>query len=43
MHHSAERMDSYGAFYFSPLDIVGFTFLTSLSLTVVVGLSAQAV
>ena len=43
MHHSAERLDSYGAFYFSPLDIVGFTFLTSLSLTVVVGLSAQAV
>jgi sterol desaturase/sphingolipid hydroxylase (fatty acid hydroxylase superfamily) len=43
MHHSAERVDSYGAFYFSPLDIVGFTFLTSLSLTVVVGLSAQAV
>jgi sterol desaturase/sphingolipid hydroxylase (fatty acid hydroxylase superfamily) len=43
MHHSAERLDSYGAFYFSPLDIVGFTFLISLSLTVVVGLSAQAV
>ena len=43
MHHSAERVDSYGAFYFSPLDIVGFTLLTSLSLTVVVGLSAQAV
>jgi sterol desaturase/sphingolipid hydroxylase (fatty acid hydroxylase superfamily) len=43
MHHSAERVDSYGAFYFSPLDIVGFTFLTSLSLSVVVGLSAQAV
>ena len=42
MHHSAERLDSYGAFYFSPLDIVGFTFLTSLSLTVV-GLSAEAV
>jgi sterol desaturase/sphingolipid hydroxylase (fatty acid hydroxylase superfamily) len=42
MHHSAERLDSYGAFYFSPLDIVGFTFLTSISLTVV-GLSAQAV
>ena len=42
MHHSAERLDSFGAFYFSPLDIVGFTFLTSLSLTVV-GLSAQAV
>ena len=43
MHHSAERVDSFGAFYFSPLDVVGFTFLTSLSLTVVVGLSAQAV
>jgi sterol desaturase/sphingolipid hydroxylase (fatty acid hydroxylase superfamily) len=43
MHHSAERLDSFGAFYFSPFDVVGFTFLTSLSLTVVVGLSAQAV
>lgn len=43
MHHSAERLDSFGAFYFSPLDIVGFTFLSSLSLTVMVGLSAQAV
>ena len=42
MHHSAERLDSFGAFYFSPLDIVGFTFLSSISLTVV-GLSAQAV
>jgi len=43
MHHSAERVDSFGAFYFSPLDTVGFTFLTSLSLTVVVGLRPQAV
>ena len=43
MHHSAERLDSYGAFYFSPLDIVGFTFLTSLTLMVAVGLSAKAV
>jgi sterol desaturase/sphingolipid hydroxylase (fatty acid hydroxylase superfamily) len=42
MHHSAERVDSFGAFYFSPLDMVGFTFLSSISLTVV-GLSAQAV
>ncbi len=42
MHHSAERMDSFGAFYFSPLDIVGFTLLTSLTLIVVVGLSPQA-
>jgi sterol desaturase/sphingolipid hydroxylase (fatty acid hydroxylase superfamily) len=43
MHHSAERLDSYGAFYFSPLDIVGFTLLTSLTLIVAIGLSAQAV
>lgn len=42
MHHSAERLDSYGAFYFSPLDIVGFTLLSSLSLTVL-GLAPQAV
>ena len=42
MHHSAERLDSFGAFYFSPLDIVGFSFLSSLALTVV-GLPAQAV
>jgi sterol desaturase/sphingolipid hydroxylase (fatty acid hydroxylase superfamily) len=42
MHHSAERVDSFGAFYFSPLDIVGFTFLSSISLSVA-GLSAQAV
>jgi sterol desaturase/sphingolipid hydroxylase (fatty acid hydroxylase superfamily) len=42
MHHSAERLDSYGAFYFSPLDTVGFTFLSSISLSVV-GLSAQSV
>ncbi len=42
MHHSAERLDSFGAFYFSPLDVVGFTFLSSVSLTVV-GLSPQAV
>lgn len=42
MHHSAERVDSFGAFYFSPLDIVGWTALTSLTLTLGLGLSAQA-
>jgi len=42
MHHSAERVDSFGAFYFSPLDTIGFTFLSSISLSMV-GLSAQAV
>ena len=32
MHHSAERVDVAGAFYFSPLDMVGWTFLGSLAL-----------
>jgi sterol desaturase/sphingolipid hydroxylase (fatty acid hydroxylase superfamily) len=42
MHHSAERLDALGAFYFSPLDIAGFTLLSSLALSVV-GLPAQAI
>jgi len=41
-HHSAERLDTYGAFWFSPLDIVGWTAVSSLCLTVIVGLSPQA-
>lgn len=41
MHHSAERVDTFGAFYFSPLDIIGFTFLSSMAL-ILVGLSAEA-
>ena len=43
MHHSAERLDSFGAFYLSPLDMIGFTLLGSLSLSLVVGLSPEAV
>jgi sterol desaturase/sphingolipid hydroxylase (fatty acid hydroxylase superfamily) len=43
MHHSAERLDTFGAFYFSPLDMAGFTLVGSLSLSLVVGLSPQAV
>ena len=42
MHHSAERVDTYGAFWFSPLDMVGWTAVSSFALTVVVGLSAEA-
>ncbi len=42
MHHSAERLDSYGAFYFSPLDMVGFTLLGSLCLVVITGFTAEA-
>jgi sterol desaturase/sphingolipid hydroxylase (fatty acid hydroxylase superfamily) len=43
MHHSTERLDTYGAFYFSPLDMVGFTLVGSLSLSLIVGLPPQAV
>jgi len=42
MHHSAENLDTYGAFYFSPMDMIGWTFLGSLSLTLVVGVDPQA-
>lgn len=42
MHHSAERVDTFGAFYFSPLDMVGWTFLGSFALTVIVGVTAEA-
>ncbi|MDG1752097.1 MAG: sterol desaturase family protein [Thalassotalea sp.] len=41
MHHSAERLDSFGAFYFSPLDMIGFTFIGSLTLALGVGLAAE--
>ena len=42
MHHSAERVDTYGAFFFSPMDMIGFTFLTSLALVVAGGFTLQA-
>ena len=41
LHHSAERLDVFGAFYFSFMDMIGFTLLSSLAL-VVIGLSPQA-
>lgn len=42
MHHSAERLDTYGAFWFSPLDMIGWTLLASLCLVLVVGVTPQA-
>ncbi len=42
MHHSAERLDTYGAFYFSPMDMIGWTLLGSLCLTLLVGVLPQA-
>ncbi len=42
MHHSAERIDALGAFYFSPLDMVGWTAIGSLAMVLVLGLSPEA-
>jgi sterol desaturase/sphingolipid hydroxylase (fatty acid hydroxylase superfamily) len=42
MHHSAERIDVAGAFYFSPLDTVGWSLLGSLALVWAVGVTPEA-
>ena len=42
MHHSAERIDIWGAFYFSPLDMIGWSFLGSLCLVLGFGISGEA-
>lgn len=42
LHHSAERVDIWGAFYFSPLDMLGWAFLGSLVLVLGFGLSGEA-
>ena len=42
MHHSAERVDIWGALYFHPLDVLGFTFVGSLALVLGFGVSAEA-
>ncbi len=41
MHHSAERLDVVSAYWFSPLDMVTWTLLPSLLLTII-GVPAQA-
>jgi sterol desaturase/sphingolipid hydroxylase (fatty acid hydroxylase superfamily) len=43
MHHSAERLDTYSAFIFSPLDMIGWTALGSICFALFVGLSPQAI
>ena len=40
-HHSAERLDTWSAFWFSPWDTVGFTLMFSLAVTIV-GFSAES-
>lgn len=42
MHHSAERIDVFGAFYFSPLDMLGFALVGSMSLVLVAGVTPEA-
>lgn len=42
MHHSAERVDVAGAFYFHPFDVLGFAFVGSFCLVFVVGLQVEA-
>lgn len=42
-HHSAERVDIWGALYFHPLDVVGFSLVGSLALTLLLGVSPDAV
>ena len=42
MHHSAERLDAFGAFWMSPMDMIGFAFIGSLALALIVGVPPQA-
>ena len=43
MHHSVERIDTYGAFYFSPLGMIAWTALGSLCLTLLAGFDPGAI
>jgi len=43
MHHSLERMDVPSSFYFSPLDMIGFTIMGSLCFALTIGISAQPI
>lgn len=43
MHHSAERLDTYGAFFFSPMDMIGFTLLGSICFSLLIGITPQAI
>jgi len=43
MHHSAERIDTYGAFYFSPLDMIGWTVLATICFSLIAGFSPKAI
>jgi sterol desaturase/sphingolipid hydroxylase (fatty acid hydroxylase superfamily) len=42
MHHSAERVDIWGAYYFHPLDTVGWALLGSACLVGIFGMAPEA-
>ena len=42
MHHSAERVDIWGAFYFHPFDMIGWALLGSMALVLGIGLTVEA-
>jgi sterol desaturase/sphingolipid hydroxylase (fatty acid hydroxylase superfamily) len=42
MHHAAERVDIWGAYYFHPIDMLGWALLGSLCLVGIVGLTPEA-
>lgn len=42
MHHSAERVDIWGTFYFHPFDMLGWALLGSCALVLGIGLSGEA-
>lgn len=43
MHHSAERVDTYGTYFFSLMDMVGFTLLGSVCFALLIGITPQAI
>lgn len=43
MHHSAERLDTYGAFYFSPFDMTGWILLSTICFSFIAGVPPQSI
>ncbi len=43
MHHSAERVDTFGTFYFSIMDTIGFSLIASFSLVLIIGVQPQSI
>jgi sterol desaturase/sphingolipid hydroxylase (fatty acid hydroxylase superfamily) len=42
LHHSAERLDIYGAYYLHPLDVLGFSFVQSVVPYLIFGVRPEA-